>query len=91
MPKVQLSLRSCLRRLPVAPRLATLSQMITLWHEARNCATPPEHTGASHDRCGLPVACPDGTCYSLYGAYGPWGGPCDNLEMVGQVMDPLIH
>lgn len=46
---------------------------------------------ASHDRCGLPVACPDGTCYSLYGAYGPWGGPCDNLEMVGQVMDPLIH
>ena len=28
-----------------------------------------------YDRCGLPVGCPDGTCYSLYGAYGPYGGP----------------
>ena len=27
------------------------------------------------DRCGFPIACPDGTCYSLYGAYGPYGGP----------------
>ena len=27
------------------------------------------------DRCGFAVACPDGTCYSLYGAYGPFGGP----------------
>lgn len=26
------------------------------------------------DRCGFPIACPDGTCYSLYGAYGPYGG-----------------
>jgi hypothetical protein len=28
-----------------------------------------------YDRCGVPVGCPDGTCYSLYGAYGPYGGP----------------
>ena len=28
-----------------------------------------------HDRCGYPVRCPSGTCYSLYGAYGPYGGP----------------
>ena len=27
-----------------------------------------------YDRCGLPVVCPSGTCYSLYGAYGPYGG-----------------
>ena len=27
-----------------------------------------------HDRCGLPVVCPSGTCYSLYGAYPPYGG-----------------
>jgi len=33
---------------------------------ARNCGP--------HDQCGLPVACPSGTCYSLYGAYGPYGG-----------------
>jgi len=30
---------------------------------------------AHHDRCRVPVGCPDGTCYSLYGAYGPHGGP----------------
>jgi hypothetical protein len=28
----------------------------------------------NHDRCGLPSVCPDGMCYSLYGAYGPYGG-----------------
>ena len=27
-----------------------------------------------YDRCGFPVRCPSGTCYSLYGAYGPYGG-----------------
>ena len=27
-----------------------------------------------YDRCGYPVVCPSGTCYSLYGAYGPYGG-----------------
>jgi hypothetical protein len=27
-----------------------------------------------YDRCGFPVSCPSGTCYSLYGAYGPYGG-----------------
>ena len=27
-----------------------------------------------YDQCGLPVNCPSGTCYSLYGAYGPYGG-----------------
>ena len=27
-----------------------------------------------HDRCGYPIACPDRTCSSLYGAYGPYGG-----------------
>jgi hypothetical protein len=27
-----------------------------------------------YDRCGYPSVCPDGTCYSLYGAYGPYGG-----------------
>ena len=27
-----------------------------------------------YDRCGMPVACPAVTCYSLYGAYGPYGG-----------------
>jgi hypothetical protein len=26
------------------------------------------------DQCGFPVSCPSGTCYSLYGAYGPYGG-----------------
>ena len=28
-----------------------------------------------YDRCGFPVVCPSGACYSLYGAYGPYGGP----------------
>jgi hypothetical protein len=27
-----------------------------------------------YDHCGFPVACPSGTCYPLYGAYGPYGG-----------------
>lgn len=27
-----------------------------------------------YDRCGYPAICPDGTCRSLYGAYGPYGG-----------------
>jgi hypothetical protein len=27
-----------------------------------------------HDSCGLPIVCPYGTCASLYGAYGPYGG-----------------
>jgi len=27
-----------------------------------------------YDRCGAPIGCPDGTCYSLYGAYPPYGG-----------------
>jgi hypothetical protein len=27
-----------------------------------------------YDRCGFPVSCPSGTCYSLYGAYPPYGG-----------------
>jgi hypothetical protein len=27
-----------------------------------------------YDRCGIPASCPSGTCYSLYGAYGPYGG-----------------
>jgi hypothetical protein len=27
------------------------------------------------DRCGFPVSCPSGTCYSLYGVYAPFGGP----------------
>src|SRR5262245_54586415 len=27
-----------------------------------------------HDQCGYPIACPDRTCGSLYGAYGPYGG-----------------
>jgi hypothetical protein len=27
-----------------------------------------------YDRCGFPVVCPSGACYSLYGAYGPYGG-----------------
>jgi hypothetical protein len=28
-----------------------------------------------YDRCGFPVVCPSGECYSLYSAYGPYGGP----------------
>lgn len=28
----------------------------------------------AHDRCGYPITCPDGTCSSLFGAYGPQGG-----------------
>ena len=28
-----------------------------------------------YDRCGFPVVCPSGACYSLYSAYGPYGGP----------------
>jgi len=35
-------------------------------HTARKCGL--------YDRCGYPTACPSGTCYSLYGAYGPYGG-----------------
>jgi hypothetical protein len=27
-----------------------------------------------YDQCGFPVSCPSGTCYSLYGAYPPYGG-----------------
>ena len=27
------------------------------------------------DRCGVPITCPDALCASLYGAYGPYGGP----------------
>lgn len=30
---------------------------------------------APRDLCGFRIGCPDGTCYSLYGAYGPYGGP----------------
>src|SRR4051812_14550859 len=26
------------------------------------------------DACGAPIVCPHGMCYSLYGAYGPYGG-----------------
>jgi hypothetical protein len=26
------------------------------------------------DRCGFPVSCPSGMCYSLYSAYPPYGG-----------------
>ena len=33
--------------------------------QARKCG--PFH-------CGFPVSCPSGTCYSLYGAYPPYGG-----------------
>jgi hypothetical protein len=28
-----------------------------------------------YDRCGFPVVCPSQACYSLYSAYGPYGGP----------------
>ena len=35
----------------------------------------PARRCGPHDRCGYPVACPSGTCYSLYGAYPPYGGP----------------
>jgi hypothetical protein len=27
-----------------------------------------------YDHCGFPIACPPGAYYSLYGAYGPFGG-----------------
>lgn len=27
-----------------------------------------------YDHCGFPVTCPSGVCYSLYGAYAPYGG-----------------
>ena len=27
-----------------------------------------------YDRCGFPVSCPSGMCYSLYSAYPPYGG-----------------
>ena len=36
-------------------------------HHARKCGR--------YDYCGLPVICPSGLCASLYGAYGPYGGP----------------
>jgi hypothetical protein len=39
---------------------------VSLRHHARKCGL--------YDRCGFPVACPSGMCYSLYGAYGPYGG-----------------
>jgi hypothetical protein len=39
---------------------------IGMRHHARKCGR--------YDHCGLPVACPSGMCYSLYGAYAPYGG-----------------
>jgi hypothetical protein len=39
---------------------------VSLRPHARRCG--------HHDYCGFPVACPSGLCYSLYGAYGPYGG-----------------
>jgi hypothetical protein len=35
---------------------------------------PHAHKCARLDHCGFPVVCPSGTCSSLYGAYGPYGG-----------------
>jgi hypothetical protein len=32
------------------------------------------HKCGRYEPCGFPVACPSGICYSLYGAYGPFGG-----------------
>jgi hypothetical protein len=32
------------------------------------------HGCAYRDNCGLPVVCPSRICYSLYGAYPPYGG-----------------
>jgi hypothetical protein len=34
----------------------------------------PARKCGPHDQCGFPVTCPSGSCYSLYGAYGPYGG-----------------
>jgi hypothetical protein len=39
---------------------------ISVRHHARKCGR--------YDHCGFPVACPSGMCYSMYGAYGPYGG-----------------
>jgi hypothetical protein len=39
---------------------------MSLRRHARTCG--------HYNRCGFPVACPSGLCYSLYGAYGPFGG-----------------
>jgi hypothetical protein len=57
-----------------------------LWQEARadeanvrhiKKVRPVAHARkcGPYDRCGFPVSCPSGTCYSLYGAYAPYGGP----------------
>jgi hypothetical protein len=41
----------------------------------RNTKNVRSHVrNCGRDRCGFPVVCPDGTCASLYGAYGPYGG-----------------
>jgi hypothetical protein len=32
------------------------------------------HSNCWPGRCGRPAPCPSGTCYSLYGAYLPYGG-----------------
>jgi hypothetical protein len=39
---------------------------VSVHHHVRKCGR--------YDHCGFPVLCPSGTCYSLYGAYGPFGG-----------------
>ena len=41
---------------------------------AKNVRAVPHARRCVRDQCGFPVKCPDGTCYSLYGAYGPYGG-----------------
>jgi hypothetical protein len=46
-----------------------------LVHHARKPYQARVGPPCAYHRCGPPVGCPDGTCYSLYGAYGPYGGP----------------
>jgi len=33
------------------------------------------HKCGRYDRCNFSVGCPSGLCSSIYGRYGPYGGP----------------
>ena len=58
----------------VAPVPYALADGITAVRPAKKARTY-RAPRCVHDRCGYPIRCPDGVCASLYGAYGPYGGP----------------
>jgi hypothetical protein len=74
-----------MRRITVVTVLAALTMVCCDWwvspgafadgvRPTKNVRPAPHARKCHRDQCGYPVKCPDGTCYSLYGAYGPHGG-----------------